>query len=277
MCAFFNNKTMSRTAILLVVFLSAACCSPADEVSKWNDPASVLGELNSRRLVAGRWDISNQLSVSAAVQGPSYPEQGLVQYGFKKAGKIALLAPVAALANAPAYQSWPLFHVVDAADGKACFLPWAEKTVTYAIFPKASCKIIVTGPLQGCQIYVAESSTNLLMIHTNFNNGKSVDEDVVQKDKAAKAVFTLAGAGYTAIGRLARTDNPNGWGMVVCAVTGSTTCKSEFVEPLLPTVAVTRTLGAWNTGLYFFKQRLAKFSAKLRRDLRKLDRVLADQ
>jgi hypothetical protein len=41
-------------------------------------------------------------------------------------------------------------------------------------------------------------------------------------------------------------------------------------------VAVTRTLGTWNTGLYF-KQRLAKFSAKLRRDLRKLDRVLADQ
>ena len=58
--------------------------------------------------------------------------------------------------------------------------------------------------------------------------------------------------------------------------TGSTTCKSEFVDPLLPTVAVTRTIGAWNTGLYF-KQRLAKFSAKLRRDLRKLDRVLADQ
>ena len=56
------------------------------------------------------------------------------------------------------------------------------------------------------------------MIHTNFNNGKSVDEDVVQKDKAAKAVFTLVGAGYTALGRLARTDNRNGWGMVVCAV-----------------------------------------------------------
>lgn len=68
--------------------------SLADELSNWNDPASVLGELNSRRLVAGRWDIRNQLNVSAAVQGPLYPEQGLVQYGFKKAGKIALLGTV---------------------------------------------------------------------------------------------------------------------------------------------------------------------------------------
>lgn len=102
----------------------------------------------------------------------------------------------------------PLIQAVEGtrAEGeRVCFLPWKEDTCTLTKLSTAA-TLFLTGPLSGCNIYIAQKSGHRpLIFHGNLNSdGEDRNTNNVRKDK--EAINIASAREFVISHRLARGD-----------------------------------------------------------------------
>ncbi len=101
----------------------------------------------------------------------------------------------------------PLIRVTEGGHGteRVCFLPWQEDRCTLTKMSNHA-TLFLTGPLTGCNIYIAaKPGHRLLAFHGNLNSdGEDRNTNNVRKDK--EAINIASERGFTLTHRLARGD-----------------------------------------------------------------------
>jgi hypothetical protein len=103
-------------------------------------------------------------------------------------------------------------------DEGARYLPWEPNKCSYMALDEKA-KFAVTGPLSGCNIFVAGSRRKPMLFHTNCNDTGGIDADNLKKRRWVLDVINHAGAvKQTRALRDASTGEDEGPGVVLASL-----------------------------------------------------------